>query len=299
MKKIFIFWLMITFIVILFADTNEEYGFQILKINSGADAIARAGAGTVNSGDAFAFLQNPIAALFAPYKAISISQNYWIFDTILNSGAYVNPKGKSSFAFSYRYLDYGKIDNRDDVGMVIGEYHPMDLIMTTNFGLRLTPNHFLAINLHGLYQKIDTSSSLGFAADLGYLYKTPIKNLSISGALKNLGSTSKMNEEKIKLPISGIFGFSYQKRWQKFDFSLGQDFTKNIDDEDIKAASGLKVTYNNILALKTGYKFNYDAENVSFGFGLNLKKITFDYAFLPLQEGIEDTHIFQLTYKFR
>lgn len=299
MKKLIITTLMISLVIMLSATTNGESGFQMLKISSGADAAALAGTNAINSSDAFSFLQIPTAGLLNPQKNISVTQNYWIFDTTLNSAAYQNSTGKTSFSCAYRFLDYGKLENRDETGgEPNGEFHPMDLVLSANFGYRFTPNHYTGININGLYEKIDSASSLGYTFDFGYSYLPPLKATTISFALKNLGQTSAMDEDVIELPISTEIAFNKIFSFKNMDLQTEIKAIRHFDDDNYKAASGVKALYKKMFALKLGYKFNYDAEDFSYGFGVNYHKFAFDYAFIPFKYEIDHTHILGLTYHF-
>ncbi|MDP8201275.1 MAG: PorV/PorQ family protein [Candidatus Tenebribacter burtonii] len=297
-NKILMILIIFSLTVILSAETSGEYGFQLLKIASGAEGAAQAGTGAFSSGEAYAFMLNPTAGLFAEQRAISIAQNYWIFDTKLNSAGYVNTNGKTSFGVAYRYLDYGTLINTTDNGTITGEFHPMDLIFSLNFGYRITPNQYAGINANALYEKIDTSSSYGYTFDIGYTYLSFIQGQKFSAAIKNLGQTSAMENETIDLPISFELGVI-----QKFNINIIKLFTefkmiKHIDDDEFRAVFGTKIKLNRILDFKLGYKLNFDAENFTAGFGINLKKIAMDYAYVPFEYHINDVHVIGLTYKF-
>lgn len=298
MKKIFLTLIVINVLFVLSAETSGEYGWQMLKISSGVDCAAQGGAGAFSANDAFGFLNHPTAGLLSRNKVISLAQNYWIFDTSMNSGAYLNSQGNKSFGFAYRYLDYGKLENRPDTGELIGEYHPMDMVVTMNFGYRITPDHFVGVNGNALYEKILTSSSYGVSFDLGYTYLTPFQGIQINAALKNIGKTSKMDAENIDLPVSGELGFVKDYELGAMLFSGDLRIIKHIDDDNLKSVLGIRCDLNKKLNLKAGYKLNYDAESFSVGFGVDLKKIYFNYAFIPFSSEIDDVHIIGLTYKF-
>jgi len=298
MKKIILTLILINVMFVLSADTSGEYGWQMLKISSGVDCAAQGGVGAFSAGDAFGFVNHPTAGLLNRNKVISLSQNYWIFDTTLNSGAYSNSQGSKSFGFAYRYLDYGEFDNYDDVGNLIGEYHPMDMVVTMNFGYRITPDHYAGINVNALYEKILTSSSYGVSFDLGYTYLTPFKGIQLNVVIKNLGKTSKMDLENIDLPISAELGISRKSEIASLLLSYELKAIKNIDDDNLKAVFGVRCDLNRKFNIKAGYKTNYDAESFSVGFGVDLKKIYFNYAFIPFSSEIDDVHVFGLTYKF-
>ncbi|MFC1898628.1 PorV/PorQ family protein [Candidatus Cloacimonadota bacterium] len=298
MKKILLTLILINVLIVLTAETSGEYGWQMLKISSGVDCAAQGGAGAFSANDAFGFLNHPTAGLLSRNKVISLAQNYWLFDTTLNSGAYINSQGNKSFGFAYRYLDYGELDNYDDVGNFIGEYHPMDMVVTMNFGYRITPDHYAGINVNALYEKILTSSSYGVSFDLGYTYLAPFQGFQVNAALKNLGTTSKMDVENIDLPISGEIGFVQEHQLGAMLFSGDLRIIKYIDDDELKSVLGIRCDLNKILNLKAGYKFNHDAESFTVGFGVDLKKIYLNYAFIPLSSELDDAHILGLTYKF-
>lgn len=290
--------IIISLSVILSAETSGEFGFQMLKISSGAEGTALAGTGAFSSGEAYAFILNPTAGLFAKQRVISIAQNYWIFDTKLNSAGYVNTNGKTSFGVAYRNMDYGKIENRTDTGELIGEFHPMDIVLSLNFGYRITPTQYTGINVNALYEKIDTASSYGYTFDLGYTYLTMIKDLNLSVAIKNLGQASAMEDETIDLPISFELGAIHEFYINSIGLFSEIKMIKHIDDDALRAVLGTKVKLNKIIDFKIGYKLNFDAESFSAGFGINLKKISIDYAYVPFEYNIDDVHVIGLSYKF-
>lgn len=298
MKKLNIVILLLLIAVSVYAETSGEYGFQMLRIVSGADIAALGGTGALFSHNAFAFLQNPAANLITRNQVISMTQNYWLFDTTLNTMAYTNSSGKTAVSFGYRYLNYGKIDSRDETGTIIGEFHPMDLSLSANFAYRLNPDHYIGVNLHGLYEKIDTSSSLGASLDIGYIYLTNLRDLKLTAALKHLGLTSKMNEESIDLPITAEVSLVKNFQLNKIDIFTELKAIKFFDDDQMRAVLGLGLRPVDKLDLRLGYKLNYDAEDLSLGIGINLKKISIDYAFIPYQFEINDVHMVGINYKF-
>ena len=297
-NKTLLILIILTLAVFLSAETSGEYGFQLLKIASGPEGASQAGTGAFSSGEAYSFILNPTAGLFAEQRIISIAQNYWIFDTNLNSAGYINTNGKTSFGVAYRYLDYGTLINTTDNGTIIGEFHPMDLIFSLNFGYRITPNQYAGINANALYEKIDTASSYGYTFDLGYTYLSFIKGQKFSAAIKNVGQTSAMENETIDIPISFEIGAIQEFNINKIKLSSELKMIKHIDDDELRAVLGTKVRLNNILDFKLGYKLNFDSESFSAGFGINLKKISIDYAYVPFDYHINDVHVIGLSYKF-
>ncbi|HPR17575.1 MAG TPA: PorV/PorQ family protein [Candidatus Cloacimonadota bacterium] len=298
MKKLFVILVIVMLTAVLLADTSGEAGFQMLKINTGATVGAQSGTGAFTTEDAFGFMHNPTAGIWQHKRVISLAQNYWIMDCQLNSGAYYYSQGSKAFGIGYRYLDYGKQDNRNDAGEITGEFHPMDMVITTNAAYRLNPDMYLGANLHILYEKIDAASALGVAFDLGYTYLTPFQDFKLAVALKNLGKTDDMDKEDIELPITAEFNLIKDFQLGMVPLSTELKLLKHSDDDDLKMALGLNAQIVKMLELRFGYKFNYDSEDLSAGFGIKLKKIDVDYAYVPHSSELGDAHLIGLTYKF-
>lgn len=286
------------FSVALLAGTSGEAGFQMLKINPSAAFSAQAGTGAFFSLDGFAFISNPAINAIHRTRVASMTQNYWLFDTVKNNFAYRYSTGKYGFGLGYNYLDYGKIDRRNEIGQIIGEFRPMDLRVISNLSYRINPYNYGGINIYGLYEKIDSASSVGLAFDLGYVFVTPIRDLYIGATLKHLGFTSKVHDENIKLPVCFDLSFGKQFSWQHAVLSTETKLVKYSDDDDIKAAVGSTLTLMDMLFIRLGYKFNYALEDLSLGFGVLYGKFNLDYAYLPISDDIDDVHKIGLTYRF-
>ena len=283
----------------VFAEVSGENGWQMLKMVTGPTASAQAGTGVFsNDYDAFMVWINPASSSLIKRKILTVGYNYWLMDTSVSSVAYISSKGKLGTGVLFKYLDYGKLDRRDEVGDDIGEFHPIDLLMNSNFSYRINPNHYLGVNISLLYERIDTASSYGISGDLGYLYLTPIKGLKVSAVIKHLGLTSKMEDESIKLPATFDFSIIQDYRIKNIPLSSEIKIKKYFDDDEIKVNFGLNANFYKVFTFRAGYKLNYSSQNISTGFGINVKKIKFDYTFIPFDSDLGDVHQVGVTYMF-
>ncbi|MCF7918420.1 MAG: PorV/PorQ family protein [Candidatus Cloacimonetes bacterium] len=297
MKKILVI-IILALGISVWAEVDGSRGFQMLRILSDPATAGQAGSGAVNSESGFNYLDNAAAGLLTRVKAVSFSQNMWLFDTSMSNIGYRNSNGRKSFGFAIRYLDYGTIENRNEQGIEIGEYHPMDMNIIFNFGYRLLSSHFLGVNLRGLYEKIDDSSATGISADLGYIYLTPIQDLKLLAALKNFGSTSKMDNEEIDLPFTAELGLSKDLELNGSRITAESRLIKDIDNDKLKAAIGAEALFMEQILLRAGYKFNYALESFSCGFGIRMKRFEFNYAYNPINEDLDDVHYLGINLKF-
>jgi hypothetical protein len=302
MEKKIVFTLL--FLVILLSlrgepiDINSLYGWKMLTIPLSPSVSAMAGTGVMTSKEAGTFIETPTAGLLGEINSISITQNLWIFDTQMNSIAINTSSGVSSFGFALRSLDYGKLDARDITGEVIGEFHPLDLNLIVNYARRVTPNYYAGINLMFLYQKIQTKSSTGIAADLGVSYLPPVKGLTLNAAIKHIGTTTKVDRERIKVPVTPELSFSYDLPFEPAEIGTEAKILKHPDDKNVRVRLGTNIRIYRVFNLRAGYHLNHDTQSYTAGIGLQLNKLDVNYAYLPFDDEISDAHCFGITYKF-
>jgi len=296
------FVLLITFIVIVCSlpaqhDNALKYGFQILEINSSPSMSGMGDTGALATDDGLGFMNHPAAGLFNKNKIVTVSQNFWLSDIDVISGGYSFNKRKYHWGFGFQQLSYGKMDERTENGEVIGQFHPIDFIGTLNYAYRLGATHYFGMNAKMLYEKIHTASSFGISTDFGYVWATPLKDLKLYTAVKNLGTTSKMDEEKIDLPINYELGILQELYTRHYDFAFDAKVHKSLDT-DVAANFGFQVKTFETLYLRTGYKVNNDTNDLTFGIGIDYDSFNVDYAYLQMTNGFDNVHKISLSYKF-
>jgi hypothetical protein len=275
-----------------------EYGFQMLKITASPQSAGMGGTCALGADDAFGFIGNPVAGAYSGARGVTITSQAWLFDTRLTNIGVSAASGRHSFGFAFRNLDYGAFELRDYQGDRVGEYHPIDLNLMANYAIRFLPDAFLGVNLGALYEKINTASAVGFTSDIGTAWKTPLDGMTISGAVKSMGATSKMSSKSVPLPLTGELGVTQE--YDLADVHLTGDLRGvwSVDDDAPKAALGVTAGINKFLTIRTGYRLNYDIESFSAGFGLRLKRTSIDYAYLPIGQSLDDVHYLGITYHY-
>ncbi len=274
-----------------------EYGFQFLQIPANPISAALAGNGVYGLGQAGSFLNNPAANLMEERFSLSVQHTLWLVDTNFTQLVYSNSNRSRHFGLAARVLDYGEIEIRDDAANVIGNYHPLDASLTASYGLRLWPDHLLGLNASLVYEKLDTSSSYGLSADLGYVFLTPVTNAILFTSARNLGLTSKMDDETVKLPITFECGLGYSYPLDGVKISSQLAMNKAVDT-DVRATLGAELAFRQVLTLRLGYKFNYDEESLTAGLGISWLNLDIDYGWSANTDRLEDTHSFGVTYNF-
>ena len=290
---------MLSFTLTAINSNAGEYGFQFLQIPISPVASALGGTGIYGNGYAGAFIQNPAANLIEERFSLSLQHSFWIVDTSTSQLVYSNSNRNRHFGLVGRMLDYGELENRDDTGLLIGSYHPLDANLMANLAVRIMPDHLFGINAGVIYEKLDTASSYGLSADLGYVFLTPITNAILFSSVRNIGFTSKMDKESIKLPLTLEAGLGYAMPEVSFADRISQQLTfKKAVDTDLLVSYAAEVSLWQILALRVGYKFPYDEESITAGIGINWHNLEIDYGWAYFSERLNDTHSFGITYNF-
>jgi len=304
MKKIII----IIFLTLLFStlraiDKNAgTKGYLFLKLPVSPQIAGMGTTGEMLHYTPLTLLHHP--ASFNPIRgnSIAFSNTMWLVDTNMYNIAWRNVKFNHAYGLGFTYFDYGKFDKRLENGTLIGEYYPMDMRFVGNYTRQITPSLNIGGNINFLYQKIDTSSSTAISTDIGASYHLPFQN-AIDIAFKNIGTSSKMDNEKTKMPIVidfGITSFSGVVVKIKEDKTFIMPITYKLiymeDHDHLINQIGCQIPIYDTLFLRTGYKFNYNEENFSAGFGLYYKTMSIDYAFI--NNKIDDIHLIGIGWEF-
>lgn len=274
-----------------------EYSYQFLNVHSDPAMMALGGRGVHSQTSQAAFALQPASGGLKPHQSLGVSYTSWLDDGAYNQIYYSSANRIKHFGIMLRNLDFGKVESRDDTGVLLGYYHPQDISVMANYARRLTPSLYAGANLGFLYEKLATASSLGFHSDLGITYLPPINNSSLSMSVRNLGLATKVNEQRSKLPIS--FETDLGKHWEFENATFGLEVsTVKAIDEHLKFSFASEVGIWDKLYLRGAYKLKQDPRSLSAGIGFKLHNLEVDYAWTGFGSGLNDVHSFGLKWNF-
>jgi len=271
-------------------NKTAQTGLQFLKIDMGARAAAMGGSYLMVGEDATAMFYNPagLAKLQHKYDFFATQTN-WIADiNYIAGGLAANIGNIGTFGISYVAADYG-----DDI---VGTRYDA----TTEQGYTLTGN--LNVGAYGIglsYAKgltdkfsiggqvkfvsqqlgenrLSTGKTVknevsGVAYDFGTIFYPGFKSFRFGMTIRNFSPEFKYVEEGFELPLTFIIGFAMDV----LDF-MGEhqnNLLVSIDathprDYSERIHLGAEYLFMDMIALRAGYKFNYDVEGLSAGVGL-------------------------------
>jgi hypothetical protein len=295
-------------------------GWQFLKINLDARQSAMGGAYTALShGDVGSIFGNPAAISDVKSGDVMFTNINYIADIgYYAAAAAYNFEDLGVFGFSIASLDMGDIPetiNREIPGegrteaVVTGNmFTGGDFAAGISYAKQITAQLSVGANVRWIQETIDDLKMSNISLDFGTVFYTGWRSLRIAMVARNFGPDQNLvgwNEDvqiepvDVRMPID-------------FHLGIGMDFldyegsphlltvvldASHPNDGPEKVNAGAEYWFQDIIALRAGYKFNYDEESFAFGAGLKYGfgsisgKV--DYAFVDFGL-LEQVHMFSL-----
>jgi hypothetical protein len=286
-----------------------QTGFKWLSIPVGARAIGMGGAVTTLDGDLTTVFWNPAGMAHVKGSGISFSNVAWIADInhMAASGAF-RLNDRLVLSAKVISVDYGSINatmraNNSNGFVDLGTFSPSGMVAGVGLAAAISNKFSVGGVLKYCYEDLGTAftsqdlaaeeiteveATLGVPAfDLGTLFYPGFADLRIGMSLSNFSQEKSYVAESFPLPLTFRLGTamdvmaplqlsSNQKMTVAVDLIHSRDYTERIH-------MGVEYLFNDMIALRSGYKTNYDDENFTLGAGfkhhLGPMAFEFDYAF--------------------
>ena len=292
-----------------------QTGLQFLKIDVGARPAAMAGAFMMMGTDASAMFYNPAGiALFRSTTDLFVSRTEWIVETKYDAVAIVQNFGNwGNVGLSFITCDYGDIQGTVvsstdkgyedtellDVGAyAVGVAYARQLTDKFSLGAHVKyANQHLGNNDYieeetGDRLNVDNKVS-GLAYDLGTLFYPGFRSFRMGMSIRNFSPQFVYQSTEFELPLTFTLGFAMDL----FDFmpSLGetQSLVLAVDmvhprDYTERLNVGGEYWYMDMIALRGGYRFNYDEESFTAGAGIKYEiegglGLKIDYSYCEME----------------
>ncbi len=312
--------------------TSQKVGstsMQFLKVIPDAHGSSLGDAYSVWASGSEAVFWNPSGIALSAHQEFSFSYVNWIFDTRQGAFAYSFPiENIGSFALQVQYVDFGEfieaiavrpyINTWPDPGITGNTFRPFSYLVGLSYATNLTDrfsvggsikfaheslyngNQVVAQISTGVTEKVNTWAN-GLMFDFGIRYNTGFRSINIGASVQNFGANVTYAKESHPLPMMfrwGIAGNVIGK-----DALFGYDETNRIgiafdlfqpNDYEQQEHAGIEYEYDEVFAIRAGYKFNYDSEGLTFGAGIKQSLKPFDlsinYGYGSLGEYLGNVH---------
>ena len=301
-----------------------QSGWQFLKINGDPRQAAMGGAFTaISSGDANAVFGNPAAIADVEKYDLQLNTVRWIADIKHQSAALAaNWEGIGVLALSFVALDYGEIpetvnalisgEDRTEAAVTGNFFSAQDLAVGLSYSRKITNKLALGGSVRWLQQKIAELNMTNWSLDFGTVYYTGFKSLRLAMSARNFGPDSHLTgwseqyqaePDDIRMPIDFRVGVAMDFLQEKEGSHL---LTVALDgdhpnDGPEKFHLGAEYNFERKLAVRAGFRFNYEEQGVTLGAGLNYAvsslQGTANYAFVDFG-ALSQVHMFSFGIAF-
>ena len=313
----------------VFAQKVGSTSMQFLKVMPCARATAMGDAYSVLASGAEAVYWNPAGVANVENSTLSLTYLKWIFDTQQGALSFASSLGNyGAVGLQLQYVDYGEIPEalwsspyKDDVnypGLTGRTFRPYAYLLGLSYASRLSDKFSVGVSAKYAHESLydgqtvsainnvgDTSTvntwGNGVIFDFGLNYNTGFRTVRIAASMQNFGANVRYASEASPVPISLRVGIAADAIGNNALFLPSDDSRLTLafdlfqpNDYAQQAHLGVEYVYANVIALRMGYKFNYDADGYTAGVGVQQTfaemQLTFDYSYGALSYNLGNVH---------
>lgn len=218
----------------------------------------------------------------------SFSYAPWFADIKQLAASYAYQSNLGVFGVGLIMFDYGSmprtvIAGGQKVYAVTGTFDASSMALGLSYARKLTDNFSFGLTLKYVQEKIDIYKATNILFDGGFLYYTGLGSFRIAGAIQNFGVNSKFINDEFKMPSLLRLGVASEIFGDDDSNYKGTIVAEALhaSDNTEKVNLGAEFSWMGSLFLRGGYKFFYDEDGYSVGFGVrnsSLLPVTFDYS---------------------
>lgn len=136
-----------------------------------------------------------------------------------------------------RYVDYGDFDRADIFGNRDGQFSGSETAIQVGVSRRLNERMTVGLTVRGINAGLDTYTSYGASADLGFLYTKPGSLSQVAMVVRNIGGEiSTFGDERLSAPLDIMIAYSRRLQHLPFRFTITahqlQQWDVTYDDPD-------------------------------------------------------------------
>ncbi len=298
MKKILLSILLFT--EILIGQNAGSTGLSFLKSSFGARNLAMGDLGVAGPEDMSSFYYNPAMLSNFISSQLFIAHNQAMQDLSSQIFGASFEVFDMPFAVSMNTTSVDGIEVRTQPGEIESKFKAHYFFTGLSTGFSLYENFSAGLTIKYVYENLFSDESSGLSYDLGLYYSDLYENLNVGVSFRNLGSMNKLRNEASRLPKDFRLGVSYESLLEMInsEILLTGGYQKYTDLADSHIHLGGEIFYDNLLALRAGYITGYDSKGLTFGTGISWNNINFDYAFVPYEYDLGNSHTISLMYTF-
>ena len=286
---------------------SQDNGLAFLRIGVDAEGLARGDAGVASAHNAFATYWNPAGLASDTGNQVAVSHHIWIADVRTYAAAAKFALGeKTGVGIAMTATGAGDLQARESPGEALGFFDAQFVSAGLSLGRRIGVLR-AGVSVKYLSERIYTNSANGYAFDVGVQAGLLDGGLNVGAALQNVGKMERLNAQATRLPRilrAGVelFPFrilAYLDDTPLLNTALLLETTYNTVTESTQFHVGLSGEVLETVTVRAGYLSDDVLRDFSFGVGLVVSELTFDYALLPFEQGFGGpAHVFSVAFAY-
>ncbi|MBR4782359.1 MAG: type IX secretion system protein PorQ [Bacteroidaceae bacterium] len=252
--------IILTLILIPLAIWGQEANsiFNFLKIPMSAHVAALGGDNvSLKLDDPTLVFCNPAQAAAVNDNSLNLDYQTYVGDTKIMGAAFVKVFSvRHTVALTGQVFDYGKMDETDVDGNVMGSFSAKDMAVSALYSYTLGKHWVGGATGRFITSKYAEYSATALSVDLGLHYDNEQSGFSFGAVMKNIGAqlSSFHEDHKEHLPFDMQVGFTQKMAHAPFRFSLTlKDLTRWSDDYYFnpkgKSSFGRKLTNHFVMGV--------------------------------------------------
>jgi hypothetical protein len=272
---------------------------QFLKIGVGGRASAMGDAFVAVANDVSALYWNPAGLSQFKENQIMFSHNEWVVDINHDFlGAVYHLDGDNTFGIAFTSLSMDRMKVTTEFAPFgTGEFFGFsDIAIAVSYSRKMTEQFSFGGSVRFIEETLDKLKMRGVMIDLGTYYWTGLgstrfavavsnfgNDLSPTGDVDLVGNRSTSQWQSFSPPTIFRIGFALEPYEDEINRVTASVQLNHPNDNSENLVVGAEYAYDNLFYLRSGYKFNVDEQNYSFGAGVSLPisiaNVSVDYAF--------------------
>ncbi len=294
-------------------------GLQFLKLGIDARAIGMGEAYTAVTDDISSVYWNPAGLAIKSQNQFLFSHTEWLAGIRYEYFAASKITGLGTFALSAAALHMGwmEVTTEELFGPTGEKFTCSDFSVGLSYASMFTDKFSFGFTTKYLREDLDEYGVNGVSVDIGSLYNTGWRNITIGMSLRNFGpnlqyklnddSDNQIDEDPFDLLDNDGDGLIDEDR-EELPFKIPMNFSLGISGDLLRSEGQALLasaqldncidrmeTYNlgfeyklGTFKIRSGYQFNYDAAGLSAGFGWTVPTsfavIDIDYAYTDMND---------------
>lgn len=279
-------------------------GFAFLEMPAGARAGALGGAYTSVAVGSEAMFWNPAGLDGAKGVQLSGSHTESIENLRHEHFAIAGRMFGGGLAASVRAMYSEPIEERDELGNLVGTFGAHDLEFALGYGTTVSPGVTFGMTAQIVRERIANLAAGTWALGAGTAWEpTSLPRLRLAMSAHNVGPAAHYELDGVRGRAVGLpMALQYGGTW-RMPVASTMNLGSTLEVRSTRGRAGVLMLGEELdtpagAALRAGLRLGDDVSTLTFGAGWSAPGFRLDYAFAPSRLDLEDTHRFSIAAQF-